>query len=118
MRVLTFLCLALLLVACSQPAASPSISTDQARAIALREAAGSNVEVVSAEISTYGAKSNGGSAADPKTVVWAVRLSGNFPSVSCGGYTATPQPCPSANSELILINATTGEFIQGEAPAP
>ena len=119
MRVLMALSLALLLAACSQPAASPSISADQARATALREATGTNVKVVSTELSTYGAKSNGGSIVDPATAVWAVRLSGTFPPASCGGYTATPHPCPSpANSELILINASSGDFIQGAVPAP
>lgn len=77
------------------------------------------MKVVSAELSTYGANANGGSIVDPTTAVWAVRLSGTFPPASCGGYTATPHPCPSpANSELILIDAQTGDFIQGEAPAP
>jgi hypothetical protein len=96
----------------------PSVSADQARATALREASGTDVKVVSTELSTYGAKANG-SIVDPKTVVWAVKLSGTFPPASCGALRASPHPCPPpASSELILIDATTGAFIQGEVPAP
>jgi len=102
----------------SQPASSPPISADQARATALREASGTDVMVVSTELSTYGAKANG-SIVDPKTVVWAVKLSGTFPPASCGALRASPHPCPPpASSELILIDAATGAFIQGEVPAP
>ena len=127
MRVLTPLFLAALLVGgCSPQAASPSVTTSTpisanvARNTALREGAGTGVTVVSVELSTYGAKANGGAVTDPNTLVWAVRLSGTFAPPSCGGYTPTPHPCPSspATSELILIDARTGAFIQGEVPAP
>jgi hypothetical protein len=75
--------------------------------------------VVSVELTTYGARADGGSIVDPGTQVWAVLLSGTFPAVSCGGYTPTPHPCPSpAASEPILLDAHTGAFIQGEIPAP
>jgi uncharacterized protein YceK len=111
----TFLLVALLAGGCSS-----TVSADAARATALKQAGSSTAAtVVSVELTTYGAKANGGLVADPSTQVWAVLLSGTFPSASCGGYTPTPHPCPSpAASELILIDAHTGAFIQGEIPAP
>jgi hypothetical protein len=114
------LLMALLVAGCAQPAATSSISADAARAAALKEAGSTTpASVVSVERSTYGAKDLGGSMVDPSTQVWAVLLSGTFPSASCGGYTATPHPCPSpATSELILIDAHSGAFIQGMTPAP
>jgi hypothetical protein len=99
---------------------SSTVSADAARATALKQAGSSTpVSVVSVELTTYGAKADGGLVADPNTQVWAVLLSGTFPPASCGGDTPTPHPCPSpAASELILIDAHTGAFIQGEIPAP
>jgi hypothetical protein len=77
------------------------------------------VTVLSTTLSTYGAEAGGGSMVDASTPVWAVRLSGSFQWPSCGPMTATPHPCPSpATSELILIDARTGAFIEGMMPAP
>jgi hypothetical protein len=77
------------------------------------------VTVVSTKLSTYGAEAGGGSFVDPDTPVWAVLLSGSFGFPSCGGITLTPHPCPSpATSELVLIDARTGTFIEGLMPAP
>lgn len=77
------------------------------------------VTVVSTKLSTYGAEVRTGSLADSNTPVWAVLLSGSFRYPSCGPATATPHPCPSpATSELVLIDARTGAFIEGLMPAP
>jgi hypothetical protein len=111
---------ALFLVALLASGCSPTVSAEAARAVALEQIRSSTpVSVVSVELTTYGARADGGSVVDPDTQVWAVLLSGTFPPASCGGYTPTPHPCPSpAASELILIDAHTGAFIQGEIPAP
>jgi uncharacterized protein YceK len=110
----------LFLVALLASGCSSTVSADAARATGLEQIGSSTpASVVSVELTTYGAKANGGSVVDPSTQVWAVLLSGTFPFASCGGYTPTPHPCPSpAASELILIDAHTGAFIQGEIPAP
>ena len=111
--------LGLLLIAALLVGCSPLISADLARATALSEAGGTNVKVVSVELSTYGAKAGNSELADPNAQVWAVLLSGTFPPASCGAYTATPHPCPPpAVSELVLIDARSGGFIQGTVPAP
>jgi uncharacterized protein YceK len=111
---------ALFLVALLASGCSSTISANAARASALAQVRSATpVSVVSVELTTYGARADGGSVVDPDTQVWAVVLSGTFPPASCGGYTPTPHPCPSpAASELILIDAHTGAFIQGEIPAP
>lgn len=116
MRAAVGLVLAALLVS----SCSATVSAEAARAIALEQIRSSTpVSVVSVELTTYGAKADGSSVVDPSTQVWAVQMSGTFPPASCGGYTPTPHPCPSpAASELILIDAHTGAFIQGEIPAP
>jgi hypothetical protein len=102
------------------PAPSP-ITADAAASMAIGQAAGSTipVTVLSTKLSTYGAEAGGGSMVDADTPVWAVRLSGSFHWPSCGPMTATPHPCPSpATSELILIDARTGAFIEDMMPAP
>jgi len=77
------------------------------------------VTVISTKLSTYGAEAGGGSFVDADTPVWAVLLSGSFGFPSCGPPTATPHPCPApATSELVLIDARTGAFIEGLMPAP
>jgi hypothetical protein len=110
----------LLLVGLLAGGCSPTVSAEAARAVALEQTRSSTpVSVVSVELTTYGSKADGSSVVDPSTQVWAVLLSGTFPPASCGGYTPTPHPCPSpAASELILIDAHSGAFIQGEIPAP
>lgn len=56
--------------------------------------------------------------APPDEWVWAFVVRGSFPSVSCGGYTATPHPCPPpATTTLILLDARTGEFVLAVSPA-
>ena len=50
--------------------------------------------------------------------VWAFIVRGSFPAVSCGGYTATPHPCPPpATTMLVLLDARTGEFVLATSPA-
>ena len=118
-RLVGIVAVAILLAACSHPTGGQPIGEAQARDAALRNANGRDVRIVSVELTTYGSRANGGAALDPNTAVWAVRLAGTFPPVSCGPATATPHPCPApATSELILIDATTGAFIQGQVPAP
>ena len=106
---------------CAGPTRSPTaISQSAAIATALQEAGSSTpAKLVWAKLTTYGAAANGGSIVPASTPVWAVRLSGSFHAPSCGPYTATPHPCPSpAASALILIDARSGAFVQGEMPAP
>jgi len=100
--------------------ATSSISADAAASIAIGQAGSTiPVTVLSMELSTYGAEAGGASIVDANTPVWAVRLSGSFQRPSCGPVTATPHPCPSpATSELMLIDARTGAFIEAMMPAP
>jgi hypothetical protein len=50
--------------------------------------------------------------------VWAFIVRGSFPAASCGGYTATPHPCPApATTMLVLLDARTGEFVLAVSPA-
>jgi hypothetical protein len=50
--------------------------------------------------------------------VWAFMVRGSFPAASCGGYTATPHPCPPpATTMLALLDARTGEFVLAVSPA-
>jgi hypothetical protein len=111
----------LLVMGCGTGTASslPAISAEVATATAVAHAPSSiPVTVISTKLSTYGANAGGGLVADPDTPVWAVTVSGSFPT-SCGPYSATPHPCPSPlTSELILIDARTGAFLQGLSPAP
>jgi hypothetical protein len=124
------LCLGLLIAAaCTAPTGSsgsaqitvsatpsPAISAEAARMIALREA-GADAHVRSVTLTTYGAASPNGGVRPASTQVWAVLLSGTFPPFSCGPYSPTPHPCPSpATSALILVDAQTGEFIEGQIP--
>ncbi|MGZ3632490.1 MAG: hypothetical protein ACXWQ6_09380 [Candidatus Limnocylindrales bacterium] len=75
------------------------------------------MQVRSVTLTTYGAASPNGGVRPASTQVWAVLLSGTFPPFSCGPYSATPRPCPSpATSALILVDAQTGEFIEGQIP--
>jgi len=100
---------------------SPSLVPAQAAAsIAIGQVSSTiPVTVVSTKLSTYGVEAVMGSLADANAPVWAVLLSGSFGFPSCGPATATPHPCPSpATSELVLIDARTGAFIEGLMPAP
>jgi hypothetical protein len=121
MRASVLLVAVLIAAACGGQTSVPtSISADVASATAIAQmGSAATVKILSTRLSTYGAEAGGGSVADPSTPVWAVRLSGSFQPPSCGPMTATPHPCPSpATSALILIDATTGAFIQGTVPAP
>ena len=113
----TLLLMASLMLAACGPAAS--ITADAANATALREA-GSTVppQVLSTKLSTYAAEARGGQIVDPATPVWAVVVSGSWPS-SCGPVNPVPNPCPPpATTALVLVNARTGAFIQAQMPAP
>jgi len=97
--------------------AAPLLSATAAAAAAIANA-GLGASVVSTTLSTYGAEACDGTMAAPGTLVWAVHLSGSF-AFSCGPATTTPQSCPPpATTELILIDAETGAFIEGMQPAP
>lgn len=102
--------------------AVPSESLALISAAAAEEAAvaqsGPGVTLVSARLSKYGAEAGGGLVVAADTPVWAVLLSGSFP-FSCGPYAPAPHSCPPpATTELVLIDARTGAFIEGEVPAP
>jgi hypothetical protein len=96
------------------------VSADAAASIAVGQAGSSiPVTVLSTKLSTYGAEAPDGSMVAENNPVWAVRLSGSFQWPSCGPATAIPHPCPSpATTELILIDARTGAFIEAMVPAP
>jgi hypothetical protein len=105
------------------PVSAPSPSTVSAQAAALTAISNASstipVTVVSTTLSTYGAEAPGGSMVAANTLIWAGRLSGSFQWPSCGPMTASPHPCPSpATSELVLVDARTGAFVEGIMPAP
>ena len=103
------------------PTPSPALISAQAAASTAIGQVSSTipVTVVSTTLSTFGAEPDGGPIVDAATPVWAVLLSGSFGFPSCGPMTVTPHPCPSpATSELVLIDARTGAFIEGLMPAP
>jgi hypothetical protein len=57
-------------------------------------------------------------AAPLDELVWAFIVRGSFPAASCGGYAATPDPCPPpATTMLVLLDARTGEFVLAVSPA-
>jgi hypothetical protein len=103
-----------------QTISTSQISAEAAASTAIGQVSSTiPVTVVSTTLSTYGANSGGGAVAGADTPVWAVLLSGSFGFPSCGPITPTPHPCPSpATSELVLIDARTGAFIEGLMPAP
>jgi hypothetical protein len=96
------------------------VSADAAASMAIGQAGSTiPVTVLLTQLSTYGAEAPDGSMVAANTPVWAVRLSGSFQWPSCGPMTAIPHSCPSpATTELILIDARTGAFIEGMMPAP
>ena len=80
----------------------------------------SSKDVISAHLTTVASAEGASSslAAPPDEWVWAFVVRGSFPSISCGGYTATPHACPSpATTMLILLDARTGEFVLALSPA-
>jgi hypothetical protein len=80
----------------------------------------SSAAVISARLTTVaGAEGASSSMAAPLDEwVWAFIVRGSFPSASCGGYTATPHPCPPpATTMLVLLDASTGEFVLATSPA-
>ncbi|MGH2464747.1 MAG: hypothetical protein ACRDGI_04735, partial [Candidatus Limnocylindrales bacterium] len=103
----------------ASPSAGSFISSAAAQAAALANANSTgSVTVTSATFTTYGGAASG-SIVGQDTPVWAVRLSGTFTVPSCGGYTVTPHSCaPPPTSELVLIDAVSGAFIEGILPAP
>jgi len=76
--------------------------------------------VVSARLSTYAVEAPDSYAAPGSTAVWAVLLAGSF-GLACGTPTISPhaQACvPVSTSELVLIDAKTGAFLEGLSPPP
>jgi len=114
-----------------EPSATPSATVElpPADALALPAAltaldktgiGGSSAAVISARLTTVaGAEAASSSMAAPLDEwVWAFIVRGSFPSASCGGYTATPHPCPPpATTMLVLLDARTGEFVLAVSPA-
>jgi hypothetical protein len=124
-RLATWVALAVAIVGlagCAEPSApNATITREDATLTAMRSTTSSTpVSVTSTRLSTYGHEAAGGSVAPADTPVWAVEVAGTF-ELSCG-----PAPAPSVTkvcpppltSELILIDARTGVFIQGIGPAP
>jgi hypothetical protein len=101
-----------------QTVRTPLISVDAARSAAVQATTSSiPVTVMWARLSSYGREANGGLVAPAGTPVWAVAISGSFP-VPCGPASSIALVCPDDTTELIIIDATTGAFIQGNSPAP
>jgi hypothetical protein len=76
--------------------------------------------VISARLTTVaGAEAASSSMAAPLDEwVWAFIVRGSFPVRSCGGFIASPHPCPSpATTMLVLLDARTGEFVLATSPA-
>ncbi len=110
------------LVGCAErPASSPTITRKDAIVTATRSTTSSTpVSVTSTRLSTYGREAAGGFAAPADAPVWAVEIAGTF-ALSCGPAPApsVTQVCPPPlTSELILVDARTGVFLQGIGPAP
>jgi hypothetical protein len=76
--------------------------------------------IISARLTTF-ASSNvppSSFAAAPDEWMWVFVVRGSFPSISCGGYSATPPSCPPpATTMRILLDARTGEFVLATSPA-
>jgi hypothetical protein len=113
----------LALAACAAPSLSPSaaaISMNAAEAAALGQVDSTTPVVVrSARLTTYRAENLPGNVVPGDTPVWEVRLEGTFPK-PCGTPTIPPGPqgsCTSA-TELVLIDARDGAFIQAVSPYP
>lgn len=121
MRTLALGLLSLALVACATPgsSASPAVSMAEAEATALRNTDSLiPAHVVSAKFSTYGLEAPNRYAAPGTTAVWAVRIAGSF-DLACGTPTISLQShscTPGATTELVLIDAQTGAFIEGLSP--
>lgn len=121
MRLALIVAVVFAMAGCSSPVASPSsISAAAAGAVAVAQVGGGqDIKIVSTRLSTYGAEAHGGAAVDATTQVWAVLLSGTFGPLACGTPAPSPQACAgTATSALVLIDASTGAFIQSEKPAP
>jgi hypothetical protein len=87
---------------------------------------GSSAAVISARLTTVaGAEAamssvvaSSSMAAPLDEWVWAFIVRGSFPVRSCGGYIASPHPCPPpATTMLVLLDARTGEFVLAVSPA-
>ncbi len=75
------------------------------------------IAVDSVALSTFGKEAPDSQLEAASLSVWAVRLSGTFEVPSCGPAGATVCPSP-LGSALVLIDASTGEFILASMPAP
>ena len=123
MRALAAGLLSLALAACAAPSPSPSIPTismDAAEAAALGQVDSTTPVVVhSARLTTYRAENLPGNVVAGDTPVWEVILQGTFPEV-CGTPTVSPGPqAPCTNAtELVLIDARDGAFVQAVSPYP
>jgi hypothetical protein len=77
------------------------------------------VVVRSARLTTYRAENLQGNVVAGDTTVWEVLLEGTFPE-PCGTPTVSPGPqgpCTNA-TELVLIDALDGAFVQAVSPYP
>ena len=105
----------------SPPAVFPPasrLSFERALATARAAFLGSSPQIVSAEVARYGDVSRS-SQVSPDTWVWVFTARGTFSFASCGGRTASPQPCPSpATTARVIVDFRTGAFIEADVPAP
>jgi hypothetical protein len=92
------------------------LTLDQALSAARRVAGLPAAAVLSARVARYGDVSSA-SQALPGTWVWMFVFRGTFFPVTCGGFTASPQPCPAAaTTARVLIDYRTGTFLEMVTP--
>ena len=99
--------------------AAPTISMAAAETAAIGHVDSTTpIVVTSAELTTYRA-TNLGSVVSGDTPVWEVVLAGTFVE-ACGTPTVSPGPQGSCSTptQLVVIDARTGDFIEGMAPYP
>ncbi len=104
----------------STPAVLPpasSLSLERALATARTAFLGSSPQIVSALVARYGDVSRS-SQVSPDAWVWVFTARGTFSFASCGGRTASPNPCPSpATTARVIVDFRTGAFIEADVPA-
>jgi hypothetical protein len=100
-----------------EPRVPVVIPEAEARDLAVAAATGSVTGTGRAELTTYGFPESEAGV----TAAWAIVVHGSFASVSCGRAPESPAtrgPCPVADTELVILDAVTGAFLEGQVPAP
>jgi len=73
--------------------------------------------VVYARVERYGEATSNPFAGSPDEWVWAIAIRGSFEGHGCGGYLASPRPCPPATTEMLILDYNTGAFLESWSPA-